>query len=91
MLNPLNQKLEKCLNKLDAGINIDEDDHQIFESKKKITLRSTPQAKAIIKKLIPTKLYNFFVRANIKATTTYEKQTKTEPQKIYILIIMMFK
>jgi hypothetical protein len=30
----------------------------------------------MIKKLIPTKLYNFFVRANIKATTTYEKTNK---------------
>ena len=38
----------KEISKLDAGINIDEDDHQIFESKKKITLISTPQAKANI-------------------------------------------
>ena len=80
----------KEVSKLDAGINFDDDDYKPIESKKKITLRSTPKAKEIIKKLIPTKLYNFFVRANIKATTTYEKQTKTESQKIYIHIIMMF-
>ena len=66
----------KEISKLDTGIDLDENDHQIIESKQKITLRSTPQAKQIIKKLIPTKLYNFFVRANIKATTTYEKTNK---------------
>ena len=71
----------KEISKLDAGIDIDNDDHQIFESKKKITLRSTPQAKQNIKKLIPTKLYNWFVRANIKGTTTYEKTNKNRITK----------
>ncbi len=40
----------KEVSKLDFGIDIDNDDHQIFESKKKITLRSTPKAKEVIKK-----------------------------------------
>jgi hypothetical protein len=69
------------VSKLDFGIDIDNDDHQIFESKKKITLRSTPQAKPQIKKLAPTKLYNFFIRANIKATTTFEKTNKNRTTK----------
>ena len=46
----------KEVSKLDAGINFDDDDYKPIESKKKITLRSTPKAKAVIKKLIPTKL-----------------------------------
>ena len=71
----------KEISKLDAVISLDENDHQIIESKKKITLRSTPKAKEIIKKLAPTKLYNWFVRANIKGTTTYEKTNKNRITK----------
>ena len=71
----------KEVSKLDFGIELDEDDYKPIESKKKITLRSTPKPKEIIKKLIPTKLYNFFVRANIKATTTYEKTNKNRTTK----------
>ena len=66
--------------KLDFGIDT-EDDFKPMESKKKITIRSTPRAKPQIKKLIPTKLYNFFVRANIKATTIYEKTNKSRTTK----------
>ena len=50
-------------------------------NQKKITIRSKPHAKPQIKKLIPTKLYNFFVRANIKATTTYEKTNNSRTTK----------
>ena len=71
----------KEVSKLDAGIVLDEDDLQPIDSKKKITLRSTPKAKEVIKKLIPTKLYNWFVRANIRATTTYEKTNKNRITK----------
>ena len=39
----------KEVSKLDAGIDLDEDDLKPIESKKKITLRSTPKAKAVIK------------------------------------------
>ena len=39
----------KEVSKLDAGIVLDEDDLKPIESKKKITLRSTPKAKAFIK------------------------------------------
>ncbi len=66
--------------KLDFGIN-DDDIVAPTESKKKITIRSTPQAKPTIKKMVPTKLYNFFVRANINATTTYEKTNKSRITK----------
>ena len=31
--------------------------------------------------MVPTKLYNFFIRANIKATTTYEKTNKNRTTK----------
>ena len=66
--------------KLDFGIN-DDIIAAPIESKKKITIRSTPKAKETIKKMVPTKLYNWFVRANINATTTYEKTNKSRITK----------
>ena len=41
--------------KLDFGIDT-EDDFKPIVAKKKITIRSTPQAKTTIKKMVPTKL-----------------------------------
>ena len=73
------QVIEKS--KLDFGIDNDDDEFKPIEAKKKITLRSTPKAKPTIKKLIPTKLYNWFIRANINATTTYEKTNKNRITK----------
>jgi hypothetical protein len=66
--------------KLDFGIN-DDDIVAPIVAKQKITIRSTPQAKPTIKKMVPTKLYNWFVRANINATTTYEKTNKSRITK----------
>ncbi len=66
--------------KLDFGIN-DDDIVAPSAAKQKITIRSTPKAKPKIKKLIPTKLYNWFCRANINATTTYEKTNKSRITK----------
>ena len=66
--------------KLDFGLDTD-DDFKPMIAKPKITFRSTPKAKPTIKKLIPTKLYNQFVRANIKAITTYEKTNKNRQTK----------
>ena len=66
--------------KLDLGLDTD-DDFKPMISKSKITIRSTPKAKPQIKKLIPTKLYNWFIRAKIKATTTYEKTKKKQTNK----------
>ena len=73
------QVIEKS--KLDFGINNDDDEFTPIVAKKKITLRSTPKAKPTIKKLIPTKLYNWFIRANINAVTTYEKTNKNRITK----------
>ena len=69
--------------KRDFGIINDDYEFKPFVAKKKIPLTSTPKAKPTIKKLIPTKLYNWFIGANINATTTYKKQIKTETQSNY--------
>ena len=63
------QVIEKS--KLDFGIDNDDDEFKPIEAKQKITLRSTPKAKPTIKKLIPTKLYNWFIRANIKTALNF--------------------
>ena len=73
------QVIEKS--KLDFGINNDDDKFTPIVAKKKITLRSKPKAKPTIKKLIPTKLYNWFIRANVNATTKYEKTNKNRITK----------
>ena len=75
-----NKPAIKEQSKLDFGIN-DDDIAAPIVAKPKITIRSTPQAKPTIKKFIPTKLYNFFIRANIKATTTYEKTNKNRQKR----------
>ncbi len=75
-----NKPAIKEQSKLDFGLDTD-DDFKPIESKKKITIRSTPQAKPTIKKMVPTKLYNWFIRANINATTTYEKTNKSRITK----------
>ena len=49
---------------LDAGL--DEEFTPVAVTTKRNTLRSTPQQKPLIKKLIPKKLFNFFIRANIR-------------------------
>ena len=72
------KKIEQS--KLDFGLDTD-DDFKPMIAKPKITIRSTPKAKPQIKKLIPTKLYNWFIRANIKATTIYEKTNKNRQTK----------
>ena len=72
-LKLINQRLKNNQN--------DDDIVAPIESKKKITIRSTPKAKETIKKMVPTKLYNFFIRANIKATTIYEKTNKSRTTK----------
>ena len=66
--------------KLDFGIN-DDDIVAPITAKQKITIRSTPKAKETIKKIVPTKLFNWFVRANINASTTYEKTNKSRITK----------
>ena len=66
--------------KLDFGIDT-EDGFKTIVAKQKITMRSTPKAKPTMKKLVPTKLFNWFVRANINATTTYEKTNKSRITK----------
>ena len=53
-----NKPAIKEQSKLDFGID-DDDIVAPIVAKKKITIRSTPKAKETIKKLIPTKLYNF--------------------------------
>ena len=72
---------------LDKDIDT-EDDFQPMIVKKKTTLTSTPKQKMSIKKQVPSKLYNWFIRANIKATTTFEKKLKTDKQNNYTLIII---
>ena len=64
---------------LDAGID---DFEPVAITTKKTTLRSTPQQKATIKKLIPKKLSNFFIRANVRYTTTYERTNKNRKTKL---------
>ncbi len=63
---------------LDGGL--DDDFQPVAVTTKKNTLRSSPQQKQTIKKLVPKKLYEFFVRANVRTTTTYE-QTKIVKRK----------
>ena len=75
-----NKPTIKEQSKLDFGIN-DDDIVAPIVAKPKITIRSTPQSKPTIKKLVPTKLFNWFVRANINATTTYEKTNKSRITK----------
>ena len=62
---------------LDAGIKDDEPVSNV--AKKNISLLSTPAPKPTvkqIKKTVPKKLYEFFVRANVRTTTTYERTNK---------------
>jgi len=75
-----NKPAIKEQSKLDFGLDTD-DDFKPMIAKPKISIRSTPKAKPTIKKLIPTKLYNWFIRANIKAITTYEKTNKNRQTK----------
>ncbi len=65
---------------VDAGL--DDDFQPVAVTTKKNTLRSTPQQKQTIKKLVPKKLENFFIRAKIRSTTTYERTHKNRKTKL---------
>ena len=58
---------------------------------KNTTLGSTPKAKPTIKKLVPRKLENFFIRAKIRSTTTYERQHKNRKKNYYRIINMQYQ
>ena len=76
----LNKPIVQTKSLLDKDIDT-EDDFQPMVAKKKTTLTSTPKQKMSIKKKVPSKLYNWFIRANIKATTTCEKTNKNKQTK----------
>ncbi len=59
---------------LDAGL--DEEFTPVAITTKGNTLRSTPKANPTIKKLVPRKLENVFIRAKSRSTATYERQHK---------------
>ena len=84
-----NKPTIKEQSKLDFGIN-DDDIAAPIESKKKITIRSTPHAKPQIKKLIPTKLYNFLLELILKLQPYMRRTIKAEQQKVCTLIITQF-
>ena len=84
-----NKPAIKEQSKLDFGID-DDDIVAPIESKKKITIRSTPKAKETIKKMVPTKLYNFLLELILKLPQYMRRQTKAESQKAYTLIITRF-
>ena len=75
-----NKPIVQTKSLLDKDIDT-EDDYQPITAKKKTTITSTPKQKMSIKKKVPSKLYNWFIRANIKATTTFEKTTKNRQTK----------
>jgi len=67
---------------LDAGIKDDEPVSNV--AKKKISVRSTPAPKPTmkqIKNMVPKKRYEFFVRTNVRTTTTYERTNKNRKTK----------
>ncbi len=63
---------------LDAGLEFE----PVAITTKRNTLRSTPQQKPLIEKLIPKKLSNLFIRANIRYTRTYERTNKKRKTKL---------
>ena len=68
---------------LDAGIKDDEPVSNV--AKKKISVRSTPAPKPTmkqIKNMVPKKRYEFFVRTNVRTTTTYERTNKNRKTKL---------
>ncbi len=73
---------------IDFGI-IDDDVVAPIVAKEKITIISTPKAKPTIKTMIRTKLYNWFIRAIINATTTYEKTNKSRITKQFTHTLLL--
>ena len=58
-------------------------------AKKTTTFTSTPKQKASIKKKEPYQLYSWYIRANIKASNTFEKTTKSRQPNNYTPIIIL--
>jgi len=73
-----NKPITAQKSRLDVGVN-DEPVGKV--AKQKTTLRSTPVAKPSIKKKVPQKLTNFFIRANVKTSTTYERTHRNRTTK----------